>query len=120
MASGGTGTLYPRNLRVKTRPGKQSAAKSLRQSQAETRRKKSLVLNLWKEITLEDVKRCCDEVSLADYEKIVPTKVGSVRLFVNADRKESTVLLTSVHFTSSLACNIVSYEKLDENGYALM
>ena len=64
-------------------------------------------------------KECCDEVSLADDEKLVLTKVGDVRLFVNADGKESNVLLTNVYFAPSLARNIVSYENLNANGYAL-
>ena len=51
--------------------------------------------------------------ALADDEKIVLTKVGDVRIFVIADGKKSTVLLTNVYFASSLACNIVSYGKLD-------
>ena len=62
---------------------------------------------------------CSVEVSLADEEKLVLTKVGGVRLFVTADDKESTVLLTNMYFAPSLTRNIVSYGKLDANGYAL-
>ena len=68
---------------------------------------------------LLNAKECNDEVALADDEKLVLTKVGDVRIFVIADGKESTVLLTNVYFASSLACNIVSYGKLDASGYVI-
>lgn len=59
------------------------------------------------------------KVSLADNEKVGLSKVGSVRISVMANGQEKTVKLTDVYYSPILACNIISYGKLDQKGYSL-
>lgn len=49
------------------------------------------------EILLEDARDCSHECNMADGETLMITRVGSVRLWLMAERKESTVKLTDVY-----------------------
>uniref|UniRef100_A0AAV1TQ68 Retrovirus-related Pol polyprotein from transposon TNT 1-94-like beta-barrel domain-containing protein n=1 Tax=Peronospora matthiolae TaxID=2874970 RepID=A0AAV1TQ68_9STRA len=57
---------------------------------------------------LLQVKEWRDEVALSENEKLVLTKVGNVRLFLTANDKASTALLSNVYFAPILARTIVS------------
>ncbi|CAI5736696.1 unnamed protein product [Peronospora farinosa] len=72
------------------------------------------------EILLEDARDCSHECNMADGETLSLSKVGSVRLCVMEGGKERTVKLTDVYLATQLERNIVSYGKLELEGFGLV
>ncbi|CAI5725077.1 unnamed protein product [Peronospora effusa] len=72
------------------------------------------------ESLLEDARDCSHECNMADGETLSLSKVGSVRLCVMEGGKERTVKLTDVYLATQLERNIVSYGKLELEGFGLV